>query len=489
MKIIYLGAEVPSNRTLLETTTANHVGVSYWRLMKRGLPKKSDYLLENYFGKDFYIYVHPGIPKGTRLDRLDLEVFAAEYEDFIANNIDRLTAFTEINGEWVPEDFVDNQRKTAWSEVPPGKFQPVWNPQTGLKGLKKLVDVYLDIAIPGDAIESNSQLASATRAHVIQDGTRFHALGCAKPDNLRQVKVESASTMSWMSPMLHGETIVWDGTRLVRYPKKMKEQARARYQGVYTKAGLDANKILEDDPQEVCKLAVWSYEQFEMRINTMNHSEDDDLLSDNSEGSEVEQSGEMTPAVSDNKGVQMRKLEPRNPDEIVNLPVFGYDVKTEVDEHGVIKDIPVIQSQASSLRACDTCFVASNCPAFKPQSTCAFNLPVEVKTKEQLKSLINAIIEMQGQRVAFMRFAEEMNGGYADPNVSQEIDRLFKLIKTTKELDDSREFIRMTVERQGSAGVLSSIFGERAQVLNELPAGGLNEEQTTRIIKDLTEEK
>ncbi len=111
------------------------------------------------------------------------------------------------------------------------------------------------------------------------------------------------------------------------------------------------------------------------------------------------------------------------------------------------------------------------------------------KEEEQLKSLINAIIEMQGQRVAFMRFAEEMNGGYADPNVSQEIDRLFKLIKTTKELDDSREFIRMTVERQGSAGVLSSIFGERAQVLNELPAGGLNEEQTTRIIKDLTEEK
>ena len=489
MKIIYLGAEVPSNRTLLETTTANHVGVSYWRLMKRGLPKKSDYLLENYFGKDFYIYVHPGIPKGTRLDRLDLEVFAAEYEGFIANNIDRLTAFTEINGEWVPEDFVDNQRKTAWSEVPPGKFQPVWNPQTGLKGLKKLVDVYLDIAIPGEAIEANSQLASATRAHVIQDGTRFHALGSAKPDNLRQVKVESASTMSWMSPMLHGETIVWDGTRLVRYPKKMKEQARARYQGIYTKAGLDADKILEDDPQEVCKLAVWSYEQFEMRINTMNHSEDDDLLSDNSEGSEVEQSGEMTPAVSDNKGVQMRKLEPRNPEEIVNLPVFGYDVKTEVDEHGVIKDIPVIQSQASSLRACDTCFVASNCPAFKPQSVCAFNLPVEVKTKEQLKSLINAIIEMQGQRVAFMRFAEEMNGGYADPNVSQEIDRLFKLIKTTKELDDSREFIRMTVERQGSAGVLSSIFGERAQVLNELPAGGLNEEQTTKIIKDLTEEK
>jgi hypothetical protein len=64
---------------------------------------------------------------------------------------------------------------------------------------------------------------------------------------------------------------------------------------------------------------------------------------------------------------------------------------------------------------------------------------------------------------------------------------LFKLIKTTKELDDSREFIRMTVERQGSAGVLSYIFGERDTKLNELPNEGLNEDQTTKIIKDLTE--
>jgi len=172
-----------------------------------------------------------------------------------------------------------------------------------------------------------------------------------------------------------------------------------------------------------------------------------------------------------------------------NLPVFGYEIKTEVDADGVISDTTHISSQATTIRACDTCFIASNCPAYKPQSVCAFKLPIEVKTKDQLKSLINSIIEMQGQRVAFMRFAEEMNGGYADPNVSQEIDRLFKLIKTTKELDDSREFIRMTVERQGSSGVLSSIFGDKAQALKELPDGGLNESETTKIIKDLTEDK
>jgi hypothetical protein len=485
MKLIYLGAEVPSNRTLLETTSATQVGVSFWRLRERGLPKNKDYLLDNYFNDDFSIYVYPGIPKGTSLGPDELAVFAAEYEDFIAHNIDRLTTFNEISE--VDPAFVELQRKTAWSEVPPGKFQPVWDPASGLKGLNLMVDTYLDIAIPGYAIEEETQLAVVTRTHVRNNGTRFHAIGCAKPDNLRQVSIESASTMSWLSPMMHGETIVWDGMKLMRYPKRMKDQARSRYRNVYIKAGLDIDKILEDDPKEVCRLAVWSYGQFERKVNGV--TTDEGFLYDNSDELEVVSNAETPLPGIDNKGVGMRKLLPREPEEMGNLPVFGYEISSTVDENGLIQDVQTVHSQSTSLRSCDSCFVATNCPAFKPQSVCAFKLPIEVKTKDQLKALINSIIEMQGQRVAFMRFAEEMSGGYADPNVSQEIDRLFKLIKTTKELDDSREFIRMTVERQGSAGVLSSIFGDRANVLKELPNDGLNEEQTTQIIREIIEEE
>ena len=485
MKIILLGAEVPSNRVLLESTSARHVGVSYWRLMKRGLPKSKDYLLENYFDDHFYIYVYPGIPKDVQLTTEELESFAADYETFIANNIDRLDTFNEITG--VDPDFVKTQRKTCWSEVPPGKFQPVWNPQSGISNLQEIADTYLDIGIPGEAIETYTNLAAVTR-NLSRSGTRFHILGSAKPDNLRAVTADTTTTMSWLSPMMNGETIVWDGNRIVRYPKRMKEQARPRYRNIYLKAGLSPDRILEDDPQEVCRLAVWSYLQYEERINGMN----DENLYDNSDDMDTEEYTEAVVPVIDKKPSEMRKLVEREPNEMGLLPVFGYDSKTVIDnENGVdvIREIPVIQSQSVSLRICDTCFVSSNCPAFKARSVCAFKLPVEVKTKDQLKALINSIIEMQGQRVAFMRFSEEINGGYADPNTSQEIDRLFKLIKTTKELDDSREFIRMTVERQGTSGVLSSIFGDRANVLKELPDNGLNEEQTTDIIRGFTEDK
>ena len=482
MNLIYLGAEVPSNRTLLETTTANHVGVSFYRLMRRGLPKTMTYLLSDRFSEDTHIYAHAGLPKTVNLNPEELEEFCALYEEFIANNIDRLVWFNEVVHPSLTPEFIEQQRKTCWAEVPPAKFQPVWQSQMGINNLKKMAETYLDIGLLGEDIESDPQLAALTKGMSAR-GTRFHAISTAKPDNLRQVKVESASTLSWLAPMLHGETIVWDGQRLVRYNKKMKDQARTRYRHVYEKAGLNYDLIMEDDPQEVCRLAVWSYEQFEMRLN-MGGAE----LSDNNGWSDVEESGETAVANSDNRGVEMRKVEPRNPNEIVNLPVFGYTIDTVVEDDGTIKDVPLIKSQASSLRACDTCFVAANCPAFKPQTMCAFNLPVEVKTKDQLKSLINSIVEMQGQRVAFMRFTEEMNGGYADPNVSQEIDRLFKLIKTVKELDDSTSFIKMTVEsKNAGAGVLSNIFGDRAQALKELPNGGLTENETTKIIQQSIE--
>ena len=147
-----------------------------------------------------------------------------------------------------------------------------------------MAGTYLDIALPGDALEEDTQLSTVTRT-LSRQGTRFHILGSVKPDNLRQVSAETASTMSWLSPMMNGETIVWDGTKLVRYPKRMKDQARSRYRNVYTKAGLNVDKILEDDAKEVCRLAVWSYNQYEARLNGVNP---DDELYINSEWSEVE---------------------------------------------------------------------------------------------------------------------------------------------------------------------------------------------------------
>lgn len=495
MKIIYLGADVPSNRTILETMGMQDVGVSFWRLKQRGLPKTKPYLLDNYFSPFMKVHVHAGLPRVAQLTRKELDEFAGEYEDFIANNLDRLDTFMELDHAMLSTEDIENQREHAWYEPEPfAKFLPVWRPTDSFGYISELAGVVPNIAVPYELLEDDTTMAAKVRNLQNAHGTHFHAIGCAKPDNLRQVPVESASTLSWLSPMMRGETIVWDGRRLVRYPKKMKDQSRPRYRQVYENAGLDVDKIMDDDAVEVCKLALWSYEQFEEWFNMTTHNEGADRseLYDNSDNTEVEPKAETTPSVPDKRGTGMRKLEQRNPSEKHVLPVFGvtYTESVESDAQGndVVSDIPTITSSHSSLRQCNTCFVAANCPAFKANNECAFSLPVELKTKEQLKSLITAILEMQGQRVAFARFSEEINGGYPDPNVSQEIDRMFKILKAVKDLESSREFVQITAERQGGAGVLSAIFGDKAQGLTQLPNNGYTEEQTTRIIQQAIED-
>lgn len=500
MDLVFLGGEVPSHRTLLIGSGVKHVGVNYWRLKKRGLPKTKDYMLSEKFPEDVKIYVDGGAIQAqeAHLSRVELERLAAEYHDWVGINEDRIHLATEFDALTLGTEWVLNQRAEFWTTVRDDLMVPVWHPEYGHLELFRLAEYFDNIAIPGAAVESDVTLAARTRTLNVQYGTKLHGLAIAKPDNLRQVPFTTASTLSWVSPMMRGETIVWDGRQLVRYQKKMKDQARPRYKRVIENAGLDFQKVLDDDPNEVTRLAIWSYLELEKSMDKKKQLPDfsDALLSDNS-GAVVDPGSAETLGVDpDNSAVEVRKpvraeLELRDPAEVQNLPGFTVESRTVVERDAVgrdlITDVPVLNSDSGSLRQCDTCFVAANCPAFKPKNTCAFSLPVSVKTKEQMKSLLNAVIEMQGQRVAFARFAEELNGGYPDPNTSQEIDRLFKIVGKLKELEENREFIKMTVERQSSGGVLSQLFGERAQQLTQLPGGGIDEADTTKIIRDSLE--
>lgn len=484
MEIIFLGGEVPSNRELLIRNNVKSIGLNYWALKRRGLPKTKDYLLSERYPEDVKVYVDGGTTAAAKagLSVMELEEYCEEYQDWVSLNEDRIAGATEFTHPALGDAWTKAQRETFWAYTPEGIFWPVWS--GGHIDLAHLASKYENIAIPGDHVESDKALAAKVRALGHQYSFDVHGIACAKPDNLRQVPFKTASTLSWLSPMMRGETIVWDGNRLVRYPKKMKDQARPRYKRIIEEAGLDFDKILADDPNEVTSLAIWSYLELEKTLDN-----DDSLLSDNSEYIDDPGDAETGGANPDNSVVQVRKEIAEVPlSEMKTLPVFGVEHRTVIDHdsdgRAVIKNVPVINSNSVSLRQCDTCFVASNCPAFKPQSACSFNLPVEVKTKDQLRALLNAIIEMQGARVAFARFSEELNGGYPDPNTGQEIDRLFKLVEQLKKLESNNEFVRMTVERQTSGGVLSNLFGDKAAPLKDLPNNGLDEIQVTQIISD-----
>ena len=488
-KVIFGGVEIPSNRTLLEKSGVQNVMLNYWGLKKRGLPKNKAYLIGEHFLPEMKVWVDSGATQADKagLSLRELEDYAAEYEEFIALNYDRIEGWVEFDSQVMGLPWIKQQRAAFEND---SKLWVVWHEAYGLPVLNQWAEEYQNIALPGAAVDAVTALAGVTRNLAQKYQTRFHGLAVAKPDNIRSIPFTTTSTLSWLSPMRNGETIIWDGMKLVRYPKKMKAQARPRYKATLDRAGLDFKKFVDDDTTEATKVAVWSYLQLEGNMTTNNNP----FLSDNSDDTLYTGLMEMGGGSSNNSGSEMRKVErnevvQRDPNEVVSMPVLGYQVKQVVEnENGVdvLKDSVVVSSNVTSLRQCDTCFVASNCPAFKPQNTCAFSLPVEVKTPEQLRALNTAMLEMQAQRVMFMRFAEELNGGYADPNVSQEIDRYQKMLKNIKELDENKEFIQITAQRNAGQGVLSAIFGDRVQAVKDRQAG-LNEEQTTMIIRNQIE--
>jgi len=500
MRLVYLGAEVPSNRKLLLESGVRAVGFSYARALKRGFPKTKKFSFGDYFPEDCKIVVHPGITESVDGD---LDQLAADYQDFVVEHIDVIEGFVEFDSPQLGPRWRDQQRRFFADAGP--KFWPVWSGDGTPANLQELAAEFPEIAISSTSVESDHYLAATTRSLSGIYQTAWHALAVSRPDNLRQIPFATASTLSWASPMMRGETIVWDGTALKRYQKKQKDQARPRYKSVIEQAGLNYEAILADDAKEVTRLAIWSYQQLEEHMDKRYGDRpplrvvdpDDDSSELITAMSDAEEIVEMLTGEVDNRATQVRNPTdrvpaPRGPAERFVLPVLGVTTKTTVepDEDGrpTIKEVPVVHSTGTSLRQCNTCFVAANCPAFKANSECAFNLPVEIKTKDQLIGLLQAIIEMQASRVAFARFSEELNGGYPDPNTSQEMDRLFKLVGQLKEMEDNREFVRMTFERQGGAGVLSAIFGDRASQLRELEGGGLSESQTTQIIQQSIED-
>ena len=499
--IIFSGVEIPSNRTLLERSGVQNVMLSYWGLRKRGLPKTKAYLVGEHFLPEMKVWVDSGAVQADKsgMSKRELEEYAADYEEFIALNYDRIEGWVEFDSQVLGLPWIQQQR-AAFENDP--KMWVVWHESYNTLLLHQWASQYANVAIEGAAIDSVTSLAGLTRTLKAKYSFNLHALATAKPDNLRSIPFDTASTLSWLSPMRRGETIVWDGSKLVRYPKKMKDQARMRYKSIVEKAGLDFQKFIGDDTLEATKVALWSYLQLEAKMDkdkpdlkVLKGGKKEPLLVDKSDDTLYTGLMEMGGYPSNNSDVEVRKQEAvevvqRDPNEVISLPVFGYQMKTVVeteDGHDVLKEVPVVQNQYGSLRQCDTCFVAANCPAFKPQNTCAFNLPIEVKTKDQLKGLLTSIVEMQGQRVAFMRYAEELNGGYADPNTSQEMDRLLKLVATVKDLESNKEFVQITASRQTSGGVLSAIFGDRAQALREMEKP-LSEEQTTMVIRNSVED-
>jgi hypothetical protein len=471
MDLYFGGSEIPGWRKMLAEEGIENVSLSYMGLRRRTKFARPWLIGEHYLPNQ-KVFLDSGAYTVNKADEDkytvgELKDIAAHYMSFVQQNIDALHMVSEFDAIVLGREWIQAMREDFWDDIPDDKFLPIWHAEWGIDDLDRLAQRYKRVGVAQTDLDGRNLtpvLNEITRKY----GTLLHGVAMTKPTEMAAVNWDSVASTSWLSPSQYGDTIVWTGRELKRYPKKYKDQARKRHRTLFIEAGFDAERIEAGDNDEVLRFTLWSWQQLAASVSGNGPVPADPvttspsgLLSGFSQMGGGEVGTEGTETLNGGSTAMVRKERPR-----INLPVMGVvqekEAYTDLDGMNKERDIPLVALRSHSQRVCSSCFLSTKCPAYDPATNCAYDIPIQIKTRPQMQALQNSLIEMQGQRVMFMKMAEDLTGGYADPNLSGELDRLQKMIKVKTELEQDSFSIKVEAKGNAQAGMFSRIFGREA---------------------------
>jgi len=495
LKYFFAGGEVSSHRKLFDINHVEHVSMSYVGLTRR-IKFSRPWPVADHFPEYQKVFLDSGThtlnKPGSVIDEDSAREMAAAYMAFALENLPRLTMVSEFDAQILGREWILAMRGDFWDAIPRDKFLPVWHSGDGIGELEALAERYSRVGVlQGDLSDPN--LPAVLNGLVRSSGVLLHGVGMTRMEPMADIAWDSVGSMSWNSPVMHGDFIVWDGRKLHRYPKSRKEASRLRHRAYLHEMGFNTDAIEADTgPEsvaEIQRLSIWSWEHFVQDINNRKllhpfgvTNPIDVLFPESTEP--VNEPVDNPPVTGVNGPLVPTTTENR---ETTLIPVMGVNVFKLAgrDDAGTAIEVeePRLEIRSKSMRVCNDCFLREKCPGFKFDSTCLYDIPIEIRTRPQLIAVRDALITMQTQRVLFLQMSEQIQGGYPDQNLSAEMDRLRRMIKDR--FDIERESITITgpqVHASGNPGYLSSLLGsDVADKMTALPGGPVNADD---FIKD-----
>jgi hypothetical protein len=329
-------------------------------------------------------------------------------------------------------------------------FAPTWD-GTDNAQLRHCVDTYGAVFLPDPVVENQNALRTAQAA---VSGAQVIGALTGRSRGLEGFTVVISS--AWWAVQKHGETQVWDQGKLHRYNSKDKLVKRQQHREGIAALGCDPEAVLADDPAACARLAIRSWQALEANakrkisvVPIAGRSEvaNPDFTTNLSDGSTL-------------RRVDSDRVEGRH----ATLPVIGLETlemtSKDMDGDDRVSVVETLTVTTESLRRCDTCSYSLQCPSFQTGEKCAYNIPVVIRSKDQLQNVLRAVVEVQTQRLLMMRFGEEITGA-PDPDVGKEMDRLFNMVEKWKDIEDNRDTLEVSVKAKGEMGMLSRLFGSK----------------------------
>jgi hypothetical protein len=460
-------------RTFLANQGVEHVSLSYVGLRRR-IKDPSKWRLADNYPDNVKIYLDSGAFSYNK-DDSDATAdeawqLACAYHAFVRANVDRIEFAAEFDALVFGQEKIYEHRGYFWErDIPAEKWMPIWHSEWGTAALVAMADAYPRVGV----VQADSENTDTTPwLKRVAGRTKLHGVAMTQMGLMREIPWDSVGSTSWLGTTQYGETYVWTGRELKRYPKRMKDTARKRHRTWLQGQGFNTDKIDNDDNAELLRLSVWSWRNFAASLErgravTIN------VLSPFGENAEA------PPTEVDIPDAGVRNEELAVPPGKKLLPVLGFAFEEQTDADGSKHQIRVMDTPSTGLMRCDSCYIRDKCPAMTAGAECAYEIPVKIRSGTQLAALQDSLIEMQTQRVLQMRMIEQAEGGYADANLSNEMSLLQKMIKT--KVEASKEGFSIKLEGTASAagvGMIGRIFGKDAtEKMGALPAGEVTSEE------------
>lgn len=195
VKIYFGGAEKGMYSSMLLSAKVSRLGINLTHL---SIPKKKVLnLSEKFKGSELLVYTSEGDEDVNRYDS-----FLRTYANDLAVVIGR----PDYDGAWLNE-----------------KYVPIWNDGDDLERLNWICQRHGRVAISDKALAKhphNRINAIAIRWNATMVGIT------SKPEHIENISWDSVLVNSWTSAIRYGETQVWTGHSLRRYPAQQKDRDR-----------------------------------------------------------------------------------------------------------------------------------------------------------------------------------------------------------------------------------------------------------------------
>lgn len=433
--IYYSGAEIPGWRRLMAENGVGHAAFSYMGLRRRTKFVKP-WLIREKVKEPVSLLLDSGAHTvNARPDLYSPKMLMEHYERFVAANIADVEAVLDFD---VLSLGIEARREhlRRLHEVAGEKLVPVWHAQDGTEELAALALAFPTVAVA--EVKAGDDVLRQIKT-LAQTGTGFIGLALLKPDLIRSLPLVGVTGTSWLSPIQHGETVIYTGRELHRFHAKYQDTVRTRYRTQIEAMGIDPQAVADGESGALLSLSLRSWEAFVRDVVTRSPS------------TPSERNGDPGMDGPDGRPTETRhETRPKIP-----MPGLAYTDVVADDGTSTERQVQLVDT---TLRECNSCYIRADCRAFQVDADCAFEVPE--LTTPQIRSLR---LRMQTARVMFARQAEEHEGGFPNPVVSAELDRLDRMLLTDRKLESEELTLHLRASRTGEptmgAGIISQIFG------------------------------